>query len=87
MSPTGRKPAPESEAGKRLLETVRSQVTDYEAAFGALPIWFRELDPAHALPLMASLLRVGLKLPPQELLLEDMRERDLQGRARVGRKP
>ena len=80
------KRAPTSQAGRQLLEAVRSHVTQYEAAFGALPSWFQELEPQQALPLMTSLLRIGLKLPSYELLRQDMSERAMRGRQSVRRR-
>lgn len=86
MNRNRNKRAPTSQAGRHLLEAVRAQVIQYEAAFGALPSWFRELEPQQALPLMTSLLRIGLKLPSHELLRQDMRERAMRGREPVRRR-
>lgn len=46
MSLTSSRAAPKSQAGKGLLETVRIQVADYKAAFGALPILSLVMDQA-----------------------------------------
>ena len=80
------KRAPTSQAGRHLLDAVRAQVTQYEAACGALPTWFQDLDPHQALLLMTSLQRIGLKLPSHELLRQDMRERATRGRQSVRRR-
>lgn len=87
MSKTTKSVSPRSEAGKWLLESVQMEITAYEAAFGDLPRWLLELEREQALALVGSMLRLGLRLPPHDLLRGDMCERERQARLPVRKKP
>lgn len=86
MSKTTKSVSPRSEAGKWLLESVRTEITAYETAFGAMPGWLLELDREQALALVGSMLRLGLRLAPRDLLRGDMRERERHARLPVRKK-
>jgi len=71
-----RKSAPTlSQAAGQLQQQVSALIRDYEASLGPVPAWFAELDPDGALRLIAACLRIGLRLPPEETLQVDMKER------------
>lgn len=59
----------------RLVQSISTLIENYEASLRGVPEWFGELEPDQALSLMAACLRIGLRLPPEETLLEDMIER------------
>jgi len=59
----------------QLVQSIRTLIENYEDSLGDVPDWFEELEPDQALSLMAACLRIGLRLPPEETLEEDMLER------------
>jgi len=67
--------SPVSNQANRLVQRISALVDDYETTLGGVPAWCEELEPDQALSLMAACLRIGLRLPPEETLHEDMIER------------
>ena len=66
---------PLSLQARHLQKRVIAAVRGYEKSLSDVPVWVEELEPEQALSLMAACLRIGLRLPPEETLLEDMIER------------
>lgn len=56
----------------QLVQSIRTLIENYEDSLGDVPDWFEELEPDQTLSLMAACLRIGLRLPPEETLEEDM---------------
>jgi len=54
-----------------LMKACLAIVTQYRTQVGLLPEWLDELDAADALQLLATSTRVGMRLPPREMLAGD----------------
>ena len=67
--------SPISNQASRLVQRISALVDDYETTLGGVPVWCEELEPDRALSLIAACLRIGLRLPTEETLHEDMIER------------
>lgn len=66
-TPTGKN----REISDALMKACLAILTEYRANVGPLPEWLMELDAADALQLLAASTRVGMRLPPCEMLADD----------------
>lgn len=67
--------SPISKQANQLVQRISALIDNYETTLGCVPVWCEELEPDRALSLMAACLRIGLRLPPEETLHQDMIER------------
>lgn len=67
--------AKDRQISETLMKACAAIVTDYRTSVGRLPEWLDELEAADALKLLAASRRVGMKLPPHEMLAGDRDER------------
>ena len=58
---------PASLQARQHKQRISAAIGDYESHLGPIPLWFAELDPDAALRLISACLRIGLRLPPENV--------------------